>query len=67
MNCEHCEDPVDEKTMNGCWTDGSDGNGYGHRGLCCGCFDLSCGMSLKQLNRERAAKGKKPILKPWKP
>jgi hypothetical protein len=36
-----------------------------HEGLCCDCFDLSWGMPLKQLNEERADRGKPP-LKPWK-
>lgn len=37
-----------------------------HPGLCCDCFDLSCGMPLEQLNKERKAKGLKPIEKEWK-
>lgn len=36
-----------------------------HAGLCCGCMDLSCGMSLDKLNAERIAAGKPPITKPW--
>lgn len=32
-----------------------------HAGLCCDCFDLSCGMPLELLNEERLAKGKKPL------
>jgi hypothetical protein len=35
-----------------------------HPGLCCDCFDLSCGMPVAALNAERAAKGKPP-LPPW--
>ena len=36
-----------------------------HPELCCDCFDLSCGMSLADLNRERAAAGRPPIERPW--
>lgn len=36
-----------------------------HAGLCCDCFDLSWGMALADLNRERAAKGRPPIARPW--
>lgn len=36
-----------------------------HPGLCCDCYDLSWGMSLVAINRERAAKGKFPIAKEW--
>jgi len=36
-----------------------------HPGLCCDCFDLSWGMPLEQLNKEREGKGLPPILKPW--
>lgn len=32
-----------------------------HPGLCCDCFDLSVGMSLDDINVERAAKGKPPL------
>lgn len=47
------------------WTDGPQGDGYGHRGLCCDCMDLSCGMSLVSVNDERLSKGKRPISTPW--
>lgn len=33
-----------------------------HRGLCCDCFDLGWGMPIEQLNKERAAKGKPPLV-----
>jgi hypothetical protein len=51
-NCTHCHDPLVE-----------DDNYHHeeHEGLCCGCFDLSVGMPLRQLNAERAEKGKKPV------
>jgi len=62
-NCNHCNDPVDAKTLTH-WTDG-DGTGYGHRGLCCDCFDLSCGMTLDELNKERVANGRPAATKPW--
>jgi hypothetical protein len=49
MNCIHCQDPIN--------IDHNDN----HPGLCCDCFDLSCGMPLQQLNKERAASGKEPV------
>lgn len=52
MTCSHCNDQ-DLKHQDD------------HPGLCCDCFDLSCGMPLEQLNEERKAKGKKPIEKEW--
>lgn len=36
-----------------------------HSGVCCDCYDLSWGMPLNKINKERAAKGKPPIAKPW--
>lgn len=42
-------------------TDGPRQNGYGHLGLCCDCFDLSCGMPLDLLNKERAARDLRPL------
>lgn len=36
-----------------------------HRNLCCDCYDLSWGMPLARINKERAAKGKPPITKEW--
>lgn len=36
-----------------------------HVSVCCDCYDLSFGMSLKQLNAERTLKGKPPIDRPW--
>lgn len=32
-----------------------------HPDLCCDCYDLSWGMSLDAINKEREAKGKPPI------
>jgi hypothetical protein len=66
-DCEHCGDPVDAKTQTH-WYDGTDQTGYGHKGLCCDCMDLSCGMALNgkySINTERATKGKAPIMKCW--
>ncbi len=63
--CKHCGESVDVRTRDECWTGGSRGNGYGHGGLCCGCYDLSCGMPIDLLNKERVAQGKSPITKPW--
>lgn len=51
--CKHCEEPLECE------------HGEEHPQYCCDCFDLSCGMPLDLLNRERAAKGKDP-LKPLK-
>lgn len=61
--CEHCGDHVPEGAQSH-WTEG-DGTGHGHKGLCCDCMDLSCGMPLGALNAERAAKGRAPITRPW--
>lgn len=65
MKCSHCGDDVAEKVVKYHWTGGSDNNGYGHRGLCCDCMDLSCGMSLAAVNDERQNQGKATINKPW--
>lgn len=62
--CKHCGDVVEEYVRDCHWTEG-DGDGYGHNGLCCDCMDLSCGMPLDMLNKERAGKGKAPITEPW--
>lgn len=61
--CQHCNDDIDAETLTH-WTEGLRGDGYGHNGLCCDCYDLTCGMSLHTLNQERAEKGKAP-LRPW--
>jgi len=37
-----------------------------HKDLCCDCYDLSWGMSLAAINKERAAKGKPLLTKEWK-
>jgi hypothetical protein len=66
-NCGHCGDPVDVKTQTH-WYEGPRHDGYGHKGLCCDCMDLSCGQALNgrfSINEERIAKGKAPITKPW--
>ena len=62
--CLHCGDPVSEEKRTH-WTEGSRGDGYGHRGLCCDCFDLSCDMPLAAINAERARRGAAPIERPW--
>jgi hypothetical protein len=51
--CSHCE--MTELSV----------HDHEHPGLCCDCLDLSWGMSLAALNRERAARGAPPITKPW--
>lgn len=33
-----------------------------HPGLCCDCFDLSCGQSLANVNEKRAEFGLPPLL-----
>lgn len=63
--CTHCGEPfVNDKTtdepVNWCGDEA-----YGHEGLCCDCMDLSCGMPIGQLNKERAAKGRPPLTKLW--
>lgn len=62
--CTHCGYgvPAEDQTH---WTDGPRGDGYGHKGLCCDCMDLLCGMSLVAINRERYVRGDKPIERPW--
>jgi hypothetical protein len=52
MICKHCQEEIE--------TDHKDN----HPGLCCDCFDLSLGMPLALLNRERKGKGLPP-LKAW--
>lgn len=64
LTCDHCCIAIDEGTFSH-WFDGPNANGYGHRGLCCDCMDLSCGMPLEQLNEERAAKGRPAIENRW--
>lgn len=64
MNCNNCEEIVPDRVVNGHWTEGSRGDGYGHKGLCCDCFDLKMGMPLELLNAEREAKGKPPLKEP---
>lgn len=60
MTCRDCNtDLTPTELAHG--TEGPRGNGYGHIGLCCDCFDLSCGMSLELVNRERAEAGKRPL------
>ena len=54
MICAHCDVEI--------WTTHRD-----HEGLCCDCFDLSCGQPIEQLNQERKEAGRPPIVKPWKP
>jgi len=51
--CGHCRDRIDSD------------HSAEHRGLCCDCYDLSWGMPLDKINKERKAKGKPAILKPW--
>ena len=65
LPCNHCEEIVADNDQTH-WFEGDRGNGYGHLGLCCDCFDLSCGITLEQLNAERLGKGELPITKPWK-
>ena len=36
-------------------------DGYGHKGLCCDCFDLSCHMPLESVNRRRKIRGLEPL------
>lgn len=62
--CGHCGDIVDTFTQTMCWVEGRNGTGYGHRGYCCGCFDLSCGKPLDLVNERRKTEGKSPV-KPW--
>ena len=62
--CKHCGDEVEERIRKEHWYEG-DGFGYGHHGYCCDCMDLSCGMPMALLNRERLEKGKAPLTKPW--
>ncbi len=54
--CTHCNEPL---------SNGEISHGHEHPGLCCNCFDLSCGMPIELLNKERAATGRPPIAKPW--
>lgn len=65
--CKSCGEEVIDHVRLLHWTDGANGDGYGHDGLCCDCFDLSMGMPLDQLNVERAAKGKLPLPVDTKP
>ena len=58
--CRGCGDAVDETTTSH-WTDGPRGDGYGHRGLCCDCYDLRAGAPLDTINEERKARGAKPL------
>ena len=53
LMCRHCEDGI------------ANDHPYEHPGLCCDCYDLSFGASLDSINKEREAKGKKPITKEW--
>lgn len=66
IKCENCRDAVAKEVYEVHWTEGSQKNGYGHKGLCCDCFDLSCGMPLDLLNEERKAKGLQPLRHEWK-
>jgi len=65
MKCQHCGDDVPANVVKTHWTAGSAMNGYGHKGLCCDCMDLSCGMALAAVNDERRRKGKSPIHDPY--
>lgn len=53
MNCTHCREPI------------TCGHIDEHPGLCCDCFDLSVGMPLAALNRERAQRGAPLIRHEW--
>lgn len=37
-HCDECDAPCDDKTVSH-WTEGIRHDGYGHKGLCCDCFD----------------------------
>lgn len=72
--CKHCEEVIQEDEIHpndGAITEtiiGGEvvkGINRGHPNLCCDCFDLSHGIPLTYLNKERAAKGRKPLTKPW--
>lgn len=51
--CRHCEFEI------------TNDHPYEHPGLCCDCYDLSFGMSLEAINKERADKKLPPITKEW--
>lgn len=36
-----------------------------HPDLCCDCYDLSWGVSLTEVNRERSRRGRPAITEPW--
>lgn len=58
--CKSCGDEIDAETLTH-WVDGPRSDGYGHKGLCCDCYDVGWGMSIASINRERAAQGKPPL------
>lgn len=41
MRCDQCDADVPESTASSCWEDPHTPD---HRGLCCSCFDVACGM-----------------------
>lgn len=63
--CRRCGDEVDTMALSH-WTEGENGDGHGHMGLCCDCFNLSCGKPLDVVNAGREDNGKKP-LEAWTP
>jgi hypothetical protein len=52
-HCTHCTFVIDCDHM------------HEHLKLCCDCFDLSWGMSLEAINKERAAKGLPLLTREW--
>lgn len=63
--CSHCGEAVHARIRKEHWpltTGGGYGKPmFGHRGLCCDCFDLECGKPLEHINVDRVSKGKAPI------
>lgn len=53
-------EPVPEHVRLTHWTEGPKMNGYGHKGLCCDCYDLAW-MPLESVNRSRKNRGLEPL------